>query len=167
MNIVIITINSKEIIDFINENNGTEIKISNNKFYYQIQSKDDIYYIWNDFTDNCSENDEYLYDFRSFTIQNRNYDLFMFYKPKEMIKYKHYKLVNVSNQYFINIKNRVLDMFTNNSFVSDEEKIKKLEKPIKTIKSDLLDKLPGDIYEINFIDKNFFSKFKNNICVIS
>jgi len=84
-----------------------------------------------------------------------------------MIKYKHYKLVNVSNQYFINIKNRVLDMFTNNSFVSDEEKIKKLEKPIKTIKSDLLDKLPGDIYEINFIDKNFFSKFKNNICVIS
>jgi len=69
--IIIISINSKEIIDFVNESNGIEIKIDN-KIYYMIENVDNIYYIWNDFTENDIENDEYLYHFREYCENKKN-----------------------------------------------------------------------------------------------
>lgn len=169
MNIIILTINSKEIIDFVDKNNGIEIQVDN-KFYYKIINKNDVYYVWNDFTHDDVKNDEYLCEFREFATNYKNYDLFIFYKPNKMIKYK-LKYINhpintleqISYQHLINIKNNVVDIFKDKSFVIDEPKLKKLEKPIKY---DLLQNLSGDIYEINLVDKNFKNKFKNNICVI-
>jgi hypothetical protein len=170
MKIVIITIDSKEIIDFVNENDGKEI-IMGKKSYYIIESLDDIYYIWSNFTDNDILNDEYLYEFRVFCENDTNYDMFIFYKPEKMLRYKQtyryqpiFKNEDILRYHYDNVKNSVLDIFKDCSYINNKEKLKQIEN---ISKYDLLKKLPGNIYEFNFTDNSFKNKFKNNLCVIS
>lgn len=170
MEIVILTVNSKEIIDLISEYNGKEVKIGN-KSYYIIKTGTDAYYVWNDFTDNNMDNDEYLYHFRIHCVNNRNYDKFLFYKPEKMLKYELIyknqpicKIENITNSHYQKVKNTVLDIFKDNSFVNNSEKLIKIEN---SSKYNVLEKLTGEIYEFNFINKNFIDKFENNLCIIS
>ena len=166
MEIIIITINSKEIIDFVNENNGIEIYVGK-KSYYIIENKNDIYYVWNNFTENIVENDEYLFNFRVFCENKKYYDIIIWYKPCTMIKYMQkyrnqpiYELEDITNYHYKTILKRVLDMFKDNSFVSNENRLN------NTLKYELLQNILGDVYEFNFRNKNFKNKFKN-ACTIS
>lgn len=168
MKCVIITINSKEIIDFVNDNNGKEV-IVGKKSCYIIESLDDIYYIWNNFTDDNILNDEYLYEFRVFCEEYKNYDMFIFYKPEKMsiqiYRYQQiFKSEDILRYHYENVKNRVLDIFKDCSYINNKEKLKQIEN---ISKYDLLKKLPGIIYKFNFTDKSFKNKFKNNMCVIN
>lgn len=169
MKIFVLTVDSKEIIDFVNDNNGLEIVVDN-KSYFQIENQNDIYVIWSHFTNDDVKNDEYLYEFRVFCEQNKNFDLFIFYEPEKMVKYKQtyrnfpiFKLEEIQTFDCVKLKNKILSIFNDNSFVNNEKKLIVVEN---NLIYNLLKNLHGCVYEFNFVDKSFRSKFKNNICLI-
>lgn len=170
MIIIILTVNSKEIIDFINENKGIEILVGTHSFF-QIEILDDIYYIWNNFTNYVDDNEYYLLKFRNFCENQKNFDLFLFYKPKNFIKYQQTYRMNpiftnepILYSHFEKVKNLVLNIFYDNSFVNVDKKLKPLENISENY---LLQKLPGIIYQFNFKENNFKKKFVNALCSIS
>ena len=96
--------------------------------------------------------------------------MFIFYKPEKIIKYKQIyrnfpicKLEEIKTFDYIKLKNKILDIFKDNSFVDNEEKLIMIEN---NSKYNLLKNLHGCMYEFNFIDKSFRCKFKNYICLI-
>jgi len=170
-NIIIVSVNSKELSDFLYKNNANEtILVGTRRSYYMITSGDHNYYIWCNFTGDEEKDDEYLYEFRRFTIKNREYELFAFYRPAEMIEYRRkylyipdYKEVNISMQHLQRVKHRMLSIFKREMFRENEKPIKALEKPVKY---ELLQPLPGTFYSVNFVNNNFKDKFVDNICTI-